>query len=148
MVPCLLLSRNMAGPELSGPVPLPPAPVRASAPTLLDDVSMSRLPDPPVPVAPWSPEVLRAVRSTPAPLFAVAYPATAGSGWWVSLLQGDDTVRDEFPAPDLEAADHELHRRGFLSMACAMGREWERLTAKRRERGRGTPVFRDPERDL
>ncbi|MFF0509111.1 hypothetical protein ACFYUH_36775 [Streptomyces fimicarius] len=110
---------------------------------------MSRLSDPPAPDAVWSPEVLHAARATPAPLFAVAYPAAAGNGWRVHLLQSKDTtVRDEFTAVDLETADHELQQRGFLSMACAMGRDWERLTQQRSEKGRGTPVFRDPEREL
>ncbi|MFG3410297.1 hypothetical protein [Streptomyces sp. NPDC048142] len=109
---------------------------------------MSRLPDPSAPDATWSPEVLHTVRATPAPLFAVAYPTTAGSGWWVRLLQSKDTtVHDEFAAADLETADHELQQRGFLSMARAMSRDWERLTTQRNEKGRGTPVFQDPERE-
>ncbi|MGA6172514.1 hypothetical protein ACPEIF_19975 [Streptomyces sp. NPDC012600] len=105
---------------------------------------MSRLPDPPAPAVTWEPEVLDAARATPAPLYAVALPDTAGGGWHVSLLKSDGHVRDAFTATDLEEADRELQQRGYLSMAAAMGRDWERLTPDRRESRHGTPVFRDP----
>ncbi|SCK63086.1 MULTISPECIES: hypothetical protein [unclassified Streptomyces] len=105
---------------------------------------MSRLPDQPAPSAPWGPEVLEAVRATPAPLYAVALPDTAGHGWNISLLDGGGEVRDAFTATDLEEADRGLQQRGYLSMAAAMGRGWERLTPNRHESRHGTPVFRDP----
>lgn len=105
---------------------------------------MSRLPDPSPPAAPWEPEVLEAVRATPAPLYAVAYPASGG-GWRVSLLQGDEgAVRDSFTASDLDAADAELQRNGYLSLASAMRRDWEKLSTRKDRKVRGTPVFRDP----
>ncbi|MEU3204106.1 hypothetical protein ABZ702_09475 [Streptomyces cyaneofuscatus] len=105
---------------------------------------MSRLPDAPVPAVTWGPEVLDAVRATPAPLYAVALPDTAGHGWNISLLDGDGEVRESFTATDLEEADSGLQQRGYLSMAAAMGRDWERLTPNRGESRHGTPVFRDP----
>lgn len=104
---------------------------------------MSRSPDLPVRLAPWEPEVLEALRETPAPLFAVAYPLPGG-GWQVSLLEGEGEVRDSFAATDLDAADHALQDRGYLSIASAMGRDWEKLSPKRARNERGTPVFRDP----
>ncbi|MFH8670308.1 hypothetical protein ACH4VQ_19060 [Streptomyces anulatus] len=112
---------------------------------------MSRLPAPPVPseaAAPepgvvWGPEVLEAVRVTPALWYAVAYPATGG-GWYISLLQAGGIVRDCFTAVGLDAADRSLQERGYLSLASAMGRDWDRLTRRRDEQGRGTPVFLDP----
>lgn len=111
---------------------------------LLDFLFMSRLPDPPAPAVTWEPEVLAAVRATPAPLYAVALPGTAGHGWNISLLDGGGGVREAFTATDLEEADRELQQRGYVSMAAAMGRDWERLTARRGESRHGTPVFRDP----
>nr|WP_260611318.1 hypothetical protein [Streptomyces sp. WAC04770] len=80
----------------------------------------------------------------------MAYPITTeeADGWKVSLLQSEGTVHDEFAAVNLERADSELHRRGLLSMARAMGRDWEPLTTRRNETGRGTPVFQDPDRDI
>ncbi|RAS23963.1 hypothetical protein BCL80_11561 [Streptomyces avidinii] len=105
---------------------------------------MSRLPDPPVPAVTWGPEVLEAVRATPAPLYAVALPGTAGHGWNISLQDGEGEVRESFTAADLEEADRDLQQRGYLSMASAMGRDWERLTPNRGESRHGTPVFRDP----
>ncbi len=111
---------------------------------LLDSQVMSRLPDQPAPAAPWRPEVLEAVRATPAPLYAVALPDTTGDGWNISLLEGDGDVRNAFTATDLERADRELQQRGYLTMASAMGRDWERLTPKRDGNQHGTPVFRDP----
>ncbi|GGY00058.1 hypothetical protein ACTFBT_38635 [Streptomyces microflavus] len=87
--------------------------------------------------------MLEAVRATPAPLYAVAYPASGG-GWRVSLLEGEDDIRDSFTATDLEAADHALQERGYLSIASAMERDWEKLSPKKSRKERGTPVFRDP----
>ncbi|MFI2471420.1 hypothetical protein ACH475_34465 [Streptomyces globisporus] len=104
---------------------------------------MSRSPDLPARLTPWEPEVLEALRATPAPLFAVAYPLPGG-GWQVSLLQGEGEVRDSFAATDLDAADHALQERGYLSIASAMGRDWDKLSPKRARKERGTPVFRDP----
>ncbi|MEU0309113.1 hypothetical protein [Streptomyces cyaneofuscatus] len=105
---------------------------------------MSRLPEPPAPAVTWEPEVLDAARATPAPLYALALPDTAGHGWNISLLDGGGEVRESFTATDLEEADRGLQQRGYLSMAAAMGRDWERLTPNRRESRHGTPVFRDP----
>ncbi|GGP77632.1 hypothetical protein [Streptomyces sindenensis] len=105
---------------------------------------MSRLPDPPAPAVTWEPEVLDAARATPAPLYALALPDTAGHGWKISLLDGSGEVRDAFTATDLEEADRGLQQRGYLSMAAAMGRDWERLTPNRHDSRHGTPVFRDP----
>ncbi|MEU3208297.1 hypothetical protein ABZ702_31370 [Streptomyces cyaneofuscatus] len=104
---------------------------------------MSRLPDPSPPAAPWEPEVLEALRATPAPLYAVAYPLPGG-GWQVSLLEGEGDVRDAFAAIDLDAADHALRERGYLSIASAMARDWEKLSSRKARKERGTPVFRDP----
>ncbi|MFI7236949.1 hypothetical protein [Streptomyces cyaneofuscatus] len=92
----------------------------------------------------WGPEVLDPARATPAPLYAVALPDTAGHGWNISLLDGEGEVRESFTATDLEEADSGLQQRGYLSMAAAMGRDWERLTPARGESRHGTPVFRDP----
>lgn len=100
-------------------------------------------PDAPTPPASWEPEVLEALRATSAPLFAVAYPLPGG-GWHVSLLQGEGEVRVSFTATDLDAADHALQERGWLSMASAMGRDWEKLSPQKARQERGTPVFRDP----
>ncbi|MFJ3439202.1 hypothetical protein ACIPMU_37470 [Streptomyces cyaneofuscatus] len=86
------------------------------------------------------------MRATPAPWFAVAYPATGG-GWHISLLKEQAIVRDSFTAAGLDAADHELQERGYLSLASAMGRDWDRLTQRRDEQRRGTPVFLDPGQD-
>ncbi|OXY90598.1 hypothetical protein BEH93_37035 [Streptomyces sp. 2R] len=76
----------------------------------------------------------------------MALPDTAGHGWNISLLDGDGDgeVRESFTATDLEEADRGLQQRGYLSMASAMGRDWERLTPNRGESRHGTPVFRDP----
>ncbi|WP_241546477.1 hypothetical protein [Streptomyces sp. ScaeMP-e48] len=106
---------------------------------------MSSLPDPPAPtrLTPWEPEVLEAVRATPAPLYAVAYPLPDG-GWQVSLLEGEGGLRDAFAATDLEAADVALQERGYLSLASAMRRDWEKLFPVKARQERGTPVFRDP----
>ncbi|MFF0505169.1 hypothetical protein ACFYUH_16430 [Streptomyces fimicarius] len=105
---------------------------------------MSRLSEPPDPVVEWGPEVLEAVRATPAPLYAVAYPADVGESWRISLLQDGGEACDAFDAADLGDADRGLRQRGYLSLAAAMCRDWERLTPSRTERGRGTPVFDDP----
>ncbi|SCE61583.1 hypothetical protein, partial [Streptomyces sp. OspMP-M43] len=94
----------------------------------------------------FAPEVLKALRATPAPWYVVAYPATGG-GWHISLLQAGGVVRDSFMVTDLDAADHALQDRGYLSLASAMGRDWDRLTPRRNEHGRGTPVFLDPGED-
>ncbi|MDI7790798.1 MULTISPECIES: hypothetical protein [Streptomyces] len=102
----------------------------------------------PSPETSWRPEVLDAVRATPAPLYAVAYPAAPEQGWHISLLQGEGELRGTFAVADLEAADRELRRRGYLSLSSAMRRDWDRLTERRTEEGRGTPVFDDPEADL
>ncbi|MET9977660.1 hypothetical protein ACFYOI_14760 [Streptomyces microflavus] len=67
-----------------------------------------------------------------------------GGGWQVSLLEGEGEERDSFAATDLDAADHALRERGYLSIASAMGRDWEKLSRKRARNERGTPVFRDP----
>ncbi|WP_334663946.1 hypothetical protein [Streptomyces cyaneofuscatus] len=125
---------------------------------------MSRLPAPPAPAVPdspapapcgaaasepgvpWGLEVLKALGATPAPWYVVAYPATGG-GWHISLLQEGGIVRDSFTATDLEAADRGLQDRGYLSLASAMGRDWDRLTPRKDDQGRGTPVFLDPEED-
>lgn len=125
---------------------------------------MSRLPAPPAPAVPdspapaqcetaasepgvaWGPEVLKALRATPAPWYVVAYPATGG-GWDISLLQARGIVRDSSTATDLDAADRGLQDRGYLFLASAMGREWDRLTPRKDEQGRGTPVFLDPGED-
>ncbi|MFF0509199.1 hypothetical protein ACFYUH_37225 [Streptomyces fimicarius] len=104
---------------------------------------MSRLPDPPVRLTPWEPEVLEALRATPAPLFGVAYPLPGG-GWQISLLEGEGEICDSFAATDLDAADHALQRRGYLSLASAMGREWEKLSPRKDRKECGTPVFSDP----
>ncbi|MEU2409126.1 hypothetical protein ABZ609_33155 [Streptomyces rubiginosohelvolus] len=90
--------------------------------------------------------MLEAVRATPAPWYAVAYPASGG-GWHISVLQERALVHDFFTATCLEAADHKLQERGYLSLASAMGRDWDRLTRARDEQGRGTPVFLDPGAD-
>ncbi|MFE8979062.1 hypothetical protein ACFYM7_37475 [Streptomyces cyaneofuscatus] len=87
--------------------------------------------------------MLEAVRSTPAPLYAVAYPLPGG-GWQVSLLEGEGAVRDAFTATDLEAADLELQECGYLSLASAMRRDWEKLSPVKARQERGTPVFWDP----
>ncbi|MFF2721428.1 hypothetical protein [Streptomyces sp. NPDC058011] len=76
----------------------------------------------------------------------MAYPATGG-GWHISLLQARGIVRDSFTATDLDAGDHALQDRGYLSLASAMGCDWDRLTSRRNEQGRGTPVFLDPGED-
>ncbi|MFE2118376.1 hypothetical protein ACFXAY_33955 [Streptomyces microflavus] len=123
---------------------------------------MSRLPSPPAPAVPdspalcgaaasgpgvaWGPEVLKALGATPAPWYVVAYPAT-DSGWHISLLQAGGIVRDSFTATDLEAADRGLQNRGYLSLASAMDRAWDRLTPRKDDHGRGTPVFLDPGED-
>ncbi|MEU0163685.1 hypothetical protein ABZ154_34150 [Streptomyces sp. NPDC006261] len=105
---------------------------------------MSRsLPDPSVPAEPWEPEVLEAVRATPAPLYAVAHPLPGG-GWQVSLLESEGEIRESFTATDLDAADLALQERGYLSLASAMRRDWEKLSPKKNRHERGTPVFRDP----
>ncbi|MCD9904738.1 hypothetical protein LUR56_40755 [Streptomyces sp. MT29] len=106
---------------------------------------MSRTPHPSTPSTPWEPEVLEAVRATPAPFYAVACPTPEG-GWRVSLLEGDEcAVRDSFAASDLRAADLELQRNGYLSLASAMRLDWEKISPKKSKKARGTPVFRDPE---
>ncbi|MFF2226901.1 hypothetical protein ACFVV7_26705 [Streptomyces globisporus] len=92
--------------------------------------------------------MLEAVSATPAPLYALALPAADHASWEVSLLQKTGSVRDSFHALDLEEADRQLCQRGYLSMASAMGRDWERLSAERGESRRGTPVFRDPDEAL
>lgn len=109
------------------------------APVVLDPCTAAA----PEPAAPWGLEVLEAVRATPAPWYAVAYPATTG-GWYISLLKDSGIVRDSFAAASLDAADRGLQDRGYLSLASAMGRDWERLTTRRDEQGHGTPVFLDP----
>ncbi|MCD9904658.1 hypothetical protein LUR56_40310 [Streptomyces sp. MT29] len=83
------------------------------------------------------------MRATPAPWYAVAYPATGG-GWHISLLKEQGIVCDSFTAAGLDAADRGLKERGYLSLASAMGRDWDRLTRRRDEQGRGTPVLLDP----
>ncbi|KND23294.1 hypothetical protein IQ60_38200 [Streptomyces europaeiscabiei] len=90
--------------------------------------------------------MLEAVRATPAPWYAVAYP-DCGGGWHVSLLQEGGVVRDFFTVAGLEAADRGLQERGYLSLASAMGHDWDRLTRRRDGEGRGTPVFLDPGED-
>ncbi|MFD7973233.1 hypothetical protein [Streptomyces clavifer] len=55
-----------------------------------------------MPAVSWGPEVLEAVRATPAPLYAAALPDTAGHGWNISLLDGEGEVRESFTATDLE----------------------------------------------
>ncbi|MFJ3532489.1 hypothetical protein [Streptomyces sp. NPDC090132] len=92
--------------------PLPATPVPALPP--------ASVPALPVPAGSWGPEVLEAVRATPAPWYAVAYPASGG-GWHVSLLQEPGVVRDFFTAVGLDAADRGLQDRGYLSLASAMG---------------------------
>ncbi|MEU4180929.1 hypothetical protein [Streptomyces sp. NPDC026589] len=124
-----------------------------------DPLALATAPVPAVPAVPapcaaavrepavvWRPEVLEAVRATPAPWYAVAYPATHG-GWHISLLQAGGIVRDSFTAGGLDTADHELQCRGYLSLASAMCRDWDRLTRRRDEQGCGTPVFLDPGAD-
>ncbi|SCE21493.1 hypothetical protein [Streptomyces sp. DvalAA-19] len=64
----------------------------------------------------------------------MAYPTTAGGGWWVSLLWRRRITN--------------YNSQGFLSTACAMGQAWEPLTILLNENDTGTPVFRTPERDL
>lgn len=85
---------------------------------------------------------------TCAPLYALALPADDHLSWEVSLIPKTGSVRDAFHASDLEEADRKLQLRGYLSMASAMGRDWELLTAERGESRRGTPVFRNPEEAL
>ncbi|MBT2897988.1 hypothetical protein [Streptomyces sp. McG3] len=91
--------------------------------------------------------MLEALRATPAPWYAVAYPATGG-GWHISLLQERGLIRDSFTAVGLDAADRGLEKRGYLSLASAMGRDWDRLTRRRDEQGRGTLVFLNPGEDV
>lgn len=121
-----------AGPSPAAPAPTLPAPV---------------VPVMPAPVASWEPEVLAEVWATPAPHYAVAYPAVGG-GWHISLLEEGGAVREVFTAAGLDAADHELQERGYLSLASAMCRDWAPLTPRRNEQGRGTPVFQDPGEDV
>ncbi|QKW48061.1 hypothetical protein HUT09_34315 (plasmid) [Streptomyces microflavus] len=90
--------------------------------------------------------MLEAVRAIPAPWYAVAHPVSGG-GWQISLLQAGGIVRDSFTAVGLDAADRRLQERGYLSLASAMGRDWDRLTRRRDEQGYGTPVFLDPGED-
>ncbi|MFJ6805690.1 hypothetical protein ACIQRK_06535 [Streptomyces anulatus] len=124
------------------PAPAVLAPSLPAAPAL----PPASVPALPVPAGSWGLEVLEAVRATPAPWYAVAYPASGG-GWHVSLLQEPGVVRDFFTVAGLEAADRGLQDRGYLSLASAMGRDWDRLTRRRDEQGRGTPVFLDPGED-
>ncbi|MEU0765036.1 hypothetical protein ABZ351_35865 [Streptomyces microflavus] len=91
----------------------------------------------------WESEVLEAVRATPAPLFAVGDPLPDGS-WQVSLLESEGDLRDAFTVTDLQAADAALQERGYLSLASAMRRDWEKLSPGKARQERGTPVFRDP----
>jgi hypothetical protein len=94
------------------------------------------LPDPSVPL---DTEVLEAVRASSAPFYAVMYPSSRG-GCHVSLLQGEDAdIYESFDAADLDAADRELLRRGYASLASVLGQGWDPLPGT----GRGTPVFRD-----
>ncbi|MCI4040201.1 hypothetical protein [Streptomyces sp. TRM75563] len=88
--------------------------------------------------------MLEALRATPAPLYAVAYPLP-DDRWQVSLLHGEGDVPDSFTATDLDTADHALQQRGYLSLASAMGRDWEKMSPRKDRKERGTPVFRDPE---
>ncbi|WP_329359737.1 hypothetical protein [Streptomyces anulatus] len=136
------MSRLPALPAPALPAPAVLAPSLPAAPAL----PPSSVPAPPVPAASWGLEVLEAVRATPAPWYAVAYPASGG-GWHVSLFQEPGVVHDFFTVAGLDAADRGLQDRGYLSLASAMGRDWDRLTRRRDEQGRGTPVFLDPGED-
>ncbi|WP_371627742.1 hypothetical protein OG245_37145 [Streptomyces sp. NBC_01116] len=76
----------------------------------------------------------------------MACPAFGG-GWHISLLQAGGVVRDCFTTVGLDAADRGLQERGYLSLASAMGRDWDRLTRRRGDQRCGTPVFLDPGED-
>ncbi|MFI7237633.1 hypothetical protein [Streptomyces cyaneofuscatus] len=61
-----------------------------------------------------------------------------------SRVEGEGDLRDAFTATDLEAADLASQERGYLSLASAMRRDWEKLSLVKARQERGTPVFRDP----
>ncbi|MEV5857964.1 hypothetical protein [Streptomyces anulatus] len=107
------MSRLPVMPPPTAPTPAVPDPPLPAAPSPVPDPCETAAPEPAVV---WGPEVLEAVRATPALWYAVAYPASGG-GWHISLLQEEGVVRDFFTAAGLDAADRGLQERGYLSLA-------------------------------
>lgn len=93
------------------------------------------------PLPSWDLDVLQAVRSCAAPLYAVAYP-TGWGGWRVSLLERPDAaLRDSFQAGGdwPRTVDQQLTERGYVALASLLCMNWTPLP----QGGRGSEVFRD-----
>ncbi|MFW3477164.1 hypothetical protein ACN24M_39545 [Streptomyces microflavus] len=86
---------------------------------------------------------MAADRRADTPRAGVGDPLPDGS-WQVSLLESEGDLRDAFTVTDLQAAGAALQERGYLSLASAMRRDWEKLSLGKARQERGTPVFRDP----